>query len=144
MARASILVLSSVVLLLRLAAGFNLTDYALTVESLVHDPEFVEEFMKWSAELLSDPEYIDGPAPPPFPCSTEGMRSVQTPTSVHALRPGDIQCVAAMGDSITAGMGARAITPIGVLLENRGRTNRLFVPPSHLALRRSFVVDWRR
>ncbi|CAF4396932.1 unnamed protein product [Rotaria sp. Silwood2] len=48
------------------------------------------------------------------------MRSLETPTSVHALRPGDIQCVAAMGDSLTAAMGAHAITPIGVLLENRG------------------------
>ncbi|CAF3768328.1 unnamed protein product [Rotaria sp. Silwood1] len=48
------------------------------------------------------------------------MRSLETPTSVHALRPGDIQCVAALGDSLTAGMGAHAITPLGVLLENRG------------------------
>ncbi|CAF1089174.1 unnamed protein product [Rotaria sordida] len=69
---------------------------------------------------MSDPDYLYGTSPQPFPCSTKSMRSSEIPKSVHALRPGDIQCVAAMGDSLTAGMGAHAITPVGVLLENRG------------------------
>jgi hypothetical protein len=41
---------------------------------------------------------------------------------VHQLRPEDIQCVAALGDSLTAGLGAHAATPIGLVTENRGRT----------------------
>jgi hypothetical protein len=34
--------------------------------------------------------------------------------------PGDIDVIAAMGDSLTAANGAKANTIIGVLLENRG------------------------
>ncbi|CAF3909934.1 unnamed protein product [Rotaria sp. Silwood1] len=48
------------------------------------------------------------------------MRSPTIPKSVHELRPGDIQCVAAMGDSLTAGLGAKAKTPIGLVTEYRG------------------------
>ncbi|CAF0892438.1 unnamed protein product [Adineta ricciae] len=121
MARISILLLSLVVLFSNNANSFNLTEYASIIESLSLDGQFIEEYAKWTLELLSDPDYIDGPTPPPFPCSTDGMTSAEVPTSVHALRPGDIQCVAALGDSITAAMGARALTPVGVLLENRGR-----------------------
>lgn len=42
------------------------------------------------------------------------------PTSVHALRPGDIDLVAALGDSITAGNGAGADTIVGVINNYRG------------------------
>ncbi|CAF3277505.1 unnamed protein product [Rotaria socialis] len=101
-------------------AGFNLTEHHLTIEELALDAHFVEEYAKWSLELFSQPDYLYGPPSQPFPCTTEGMQSSEIPTSVHALRPGDIQCVAALGDSLTAGMGAHAITPVGVLLENRG------------------------
>ena len=34
----------------------------------------------------------------PFPCSTSGFKSTTPPTSVHQLRPGDIQVVGALGD----------------------------------------------
>jgi hypothetical protein len=43
------------------------------------------------------------------------------PTSVHTLRPSDVKCVGALGDSLTAGLGAHAITPIGLFYENRGK-----------------------
>ncbi|CAF3934385.1 unnamed protein product [Rotaria sordida] len=69
---------------------------------------------------MSEPDYFYDKLSETFPCSTKGMRSPTVPTSVHALRPGDIQCVAAMGDSLTAALGAKAITPAGLLLENRG------------------------
>ncbi|XP_035785385.1 phospholipase B1, membrane-associated-like isoform X2 [Anopheles albimanus] len=55
-----------------------------------------------------------------FPCSTEGMRSPQVPTSVHELRPGDIDVVAAMGDSQTAGTGAIATEILELAIDNRG------------------------
>ncbi|CAF4107567.1 unnamed protein product [Rotaria sordida] len=42
------------------------------------------------------------------------------PTSVHALRPTDIQHTGAMGDSLTAANGAKATTVVGVLVEYRG------------------------
>jgi len=76
--------------------------------------------MKWSLELFSQPDYMYGSAPVPFPCKTEGMKSSEVPTSVHALRPGDIECVAAIGDSLTAGLGAHAHTPLGLFGEVRG------------------------
>jgi phospholipase B1 len=54
-----------------------------------------------------------------FPC-TALTPSPTVPTSVHALRPADIQHVAAMGDSLTAANGAKAFTIIALLIEYRG------------------------
>ncbi|XP_054259346.1 phospholipase B1, membrane-associated-like [Macrosteles quadrilineatus] len=56
----------------------------------------------------------------PFPCQTEGFRSPERPDSVHRLRPGDIDVVGALGDSLTAGNGAAASTLLHVYTENRG------------------------
>ncbi|XP_040151388.1 phospholipase B1, membrane-associated isoform X1 [Anopheles arabiensis] len=65
---------------------------------------------------------IQLPIPPdqPFPCPTEGMRSARVPTSVHELRPGDIDVVAALGDSLTAGTGVLATGILELIIENRG------------------------
>ncbi|XP_063719152.1 phospholipase B1, membrane-associated-like [Symsagittifera roscoffensis] len=42
------------------------------------------------------------------------------PTSAHALRPGDVKIVAALGDSLTAANGAGATTIYGVVNNYRG------------------------
>ncbi|KAI4898566.1 hypothetical protein NFI96_023156 [Prochilodus magdalenae] len=42
------------------------------------------------------------------------------PASVHKLRPGDINVVAAVGDSITAGFGAKATNLLELPIEERG------------------------
>ena len=58
-----------------------------------------------------------------FPCAlahTSGRRSANRPTSVHKLRPGDIQVIASMGDSLSAGLGALARSEFTLLVENRG------------------------
>uniref|UniRef100_A0A182TBB0 SGNH hydrolase-type esterase domain-containing protein n=1 Tax=Anopheles maculatus TaxID=74869 RepID=A0A182TBB0_9DIPT len=55
-----------------------------------------------------------------FPCPTEGMRSATVPTSVHELRPGDIDVIAALGDSLTAGTGVLATGILELIIENRG------------------------
>ena len=39
---------------------------------------------------------------------------------MHKLRPGDVQVVAALGDSITAGVGARANSVLDIFKEYRG------------------------
>jgi len=52
--------------------------------------------------------------PPSGPSATK-------PTSVHKLRPADVDVVAAIGDSLTAANGALALTPLGLLTEYRGR-----------------------
>uniref|UniRef100_A0A1B6GTS3 Phospholipase B1, membrane-associated n=1 Tax=Cuerna arida TaxID=1464854 RepID=A0A1B6GTS3_9HEMI len=56
----------------------------------------------------------------PFPCRTAGFRSAMRPVSVHRLRPGDIDVVGALGDSLTAGNGAAASSLVHVYTENRG------------------------
>nr|CAD7408158.1 unnamed protein product [Timema poppensis] len=60
------------------------------------------------------------PLSTPFPCNTEGGRSPTPPTSVHKLRPGDIDVIGAMGDSITGGNGIAARNLLQVLVDNRG------------------------
>ena len=76
-------------------------------------------------ELETSTEYF--PHLPPtqhnFPCDRElGRRRAGEPkaTSVHALRPGDVEIVAAMGDSITAALGERSATILTDPIEWRG------------------------
>ena len=58
-----------------------------------------------------------------FPCAlahTSRRRSAYRPTSVHKLRPGDIEVIASLGDSLSAGLGALARSEFQLLIENRG------------------------
>lgn len=55
-----------------------------------------------------------------FPCDTHVGKSVDVPTSVHKLRPGDINVIAAIGDSLTAASGANSLSFADLLVENRG------------------------
>ncbi|KAM6973043.1 phospholipase B1, membrane-associated [Aplochiton taeniatus] len=54
-----------------------------------------------------------------FTC-TNTAPSNTVPTSVHKLKPGDIKVVAALGDSITAGFGAKAKNLLQLSTEYRG------------------------
>ncbi|XP_043797712.1 phospholipase B1, membrane-associated-like isoform X4 [Apis laboriosa] len=56
----------------------------------------------------------------PFPCNLTDSRSPIVPNSVHRLRPGDIDVIAAIGDSLTAGVGIFATNLIELSIENRG------------------------
>ncbi len=98
--------------------AFDADDYIAYIEKLSQDEKFVEEYSKWSLELFSQPDYIYGKRHDKFPCPA--AKDTIVPTSVHALRPSDVKCVGAMGDSLTAGLGAHALTPIGLYFENRG------------------------
>ena len=49
-----------------------------------------------------------------------GGRSPEVPESVHRLRPGDIDVIAAMGDSLTVGVGMTSTNILDLLTENRG------------------------
>lgn len=55
-----------------------------------------------------------------FFCDVRGTRSKLVPKSVHTLRPGDIDIVGAIGDSLTAGNGAFALDVLQVVVEGRG------------------------
>ncbi|KAK4882882.1 hypothetical protein RN001_006201 [Aquatica leii] len=60
----------------------------------------------------------------PFPCINQtgiGIgKSYTKPSSVHKLRPGDIDIIAAMGDSLIAGSGALEEWALGNMIEHRG------------------------
>ncbi|XP_046392153.1 phospholipase B1, membrane-associated-like [Ischnura elegans] len=64
------------------------------------------------------------PLSTPFPCEVAEnrpkWRSDTKPTSVHKLRPGDIDVVSAMGDSIASGNAARERSTWGLIISDRG------------------------
>lgn len=49
-----------------------------------------------------------------------GARSSVQPVTAHMVRPGDIDVIAAIGDSLTAGNGALATNILQVFIENKG------------------------
>ncbi|GAB0096523.1 phospholipase B1, membrane-associated-like [Sergentomyia squamirostris] len=52
-----------------------------------------------------------------------GRRSDIVPLSVHQLRPGDIDIIGAVGDSLTAGNGVMATNIFQLSVENKGMTS---------------------
>ncbi|XP_076290524.1 phospholipase B1, membrane-associated-like [Lasioglossum baleicum] len=56
----------------------------------------------------------------PFPCNVTGGRSSQVPTSVNSLRPGDIDVIGGIGDSLTAGNAISAKNFFELGIESRG------------------------
>jgi len=79
-----------------------------------HEEAFAEIYSKDQVRLQTQKAAED------FRC--DSMRpSREPPTSVHMLRPADVNVIGALGDSLTAGNGARARTILGVLQEDRGR-----------------------
>lgn len=63
---------------------------------------------------------VQMPEDAPFPCSVEGFRSSTPPTGVHEVRPGDIDVIGAMGDSLTVGQGVLGTNLLNFIQENRG------------------------
>ncbi|XP_968734.1 phospholipase B1, membrane-associated isoform X1 [Tribolium castaneum] len=55
-----------------------------------------------------------------FPCPLNNTRSPQPPENVNKVRPGDIDVIAGLGDSITAGVGLMAVNLLQIFLEYRG------------------------
>ncbi|KAG8239899.1 hypothetical protein J437_LFUL019491, partial [Ladona fulva] len=70
---------------------------------------------------IKDEAQREVPPSIPFPCDVRGHRSPTPPTSVHSLRPGDIDVIGAIGDSLTAATSALGQTVLDlVTLDNRG------------------------
>ncbi|XP_017881302.1 phospholipase B1, membrane-associated-like [Ceratina calcarata] len=65
------------------------------------------------------------PSNVPFPCNVTGGRSAKVPDSVNRLRPGDIDVIAGMGDSLTAGHGLFARDLLESRIENRGASGAI-------------------
>jgi len=79
--------------------------------------ELEEHFRHWN-DLHGPEEDIAK-----FSCDVSvGTRSKHRPTSVHRLKPGDIDVVAALGDSVTAAFAAKSrnLFEYKKLIENRG------------------------
>ncbi|KAI0237112.1 Phospholipase B1, membrane-associated [Lamellibrachia satsuma] len=57
----------------------------------------------------------------PFNCTVKTSPN-GSPKTVHELRPSDVNVVAAMGDSVTAGYGLGADNVLEVLVQNRGES----------------------
>ncbi|KAH8269312.1 hypothetical protein KR018_002326 [Drosophila ironensis] len=58
----------------------------------------------------------------PFFCPLNNSRSSSPPTSIERLRPGDIDIIAAFGDSLSAGNGILSNNAIDMINEFRGLT----------------------
>lgn len=101
--------------------AFNAENYINYIEDLSHDDTFFDEYTIWSSKLFSQRDYIYGISHDKFPCLIVQSNDTNSiPTSVHTLRANDIKCIGAIGDSFTTGLGARAITPVDLLFEDRG------------------------
>jgi phospholipase B1 len=135
--------LSLIVLLINNIKSLKIDEYTKLIEELILDEQFLEDYTKWSFKLFSQPDYIYGKKPGAYPCDIPEKGARNDPITVHSLRPIDVQCVGAIGDSLTAGLGAHALTPIGLFTENRGVSwsiggdytyNRLLTFPNILRL----------
>ncbi|KAH8324831.1 hypothetical protein KR074_007051 [Drosophila pseudoananassae] len=65
---------------------------------------------------------VQVPKTEPFPCPLNNTRSSSPPTSIERLRPGDIDIIAAFGDSISAGNGILSNNALDMINEFRGLT----------------------
>ena len=98
-------------------------NYAAHIDALSHNETFLDEFAEWAFKLFSKSAYLYGDSHRQFPCQIKAIDSQRNvPVSVHSLRPSDVKCVAALGDSFITGLAAHAITPNELLVENRGKT----------------------
>jgi hypothetical protein len=112
--------LSLIVLVINNIKSLKVDEYIQAIEEKIVDEQFLEDYTNWSLKLFSESDYIYGKKPEPFPCEIPSQVERNDPITVHSLRPIDVQCVGALGDSLTAGLGAHALTPIGLYTENRG------------------------
>lgn len=106
-------------LIISTASSDFVSEYEELIFKINADPELHEDFdnnVKYALSL--DENYINHVPNTKFNCKVKPTESFEA-TNVHELTPSDIKVVAALGDSITAGVGAEAITPLGLLIENR-------------------------
>lgn len=88
------------------ASSLALPQLPLSLSSLIHDSR-----PNCSTNLIKNEirKKVQKPLPDTaqFPCNPHGPggRSEHPPMSAHSVRPGDIDIIAAIGDSLTAGNG---------------------------------------
>ncbi|XP_070578252.1 phospholipase B1, membrane-associated-like [Ptychodera flava] len=87
-------------------------EYLKAIDSLSEEQKTKERIVK---PFLIDP-------PEEFPCEVKlpGLFDRPQGIDVHHLHPTDIRVIGALGDSLTAGNGAKATNPVQCLFEYRG------------------------
>lgn len=103
----------------------DIQGYTEFIDKLNNDVKFIDEYMTWSSKLFAQSNYLYGDVHKTSPCSIETIEDDDEmyddkPESVHQLRPKNVNCIAAFGDSFTTGLNAHATTPADLLLEDRG------------------------
>lgn len=108
-------------ILFGLVISFDTNEYQDSIDYVTSNQSLIDDFtehMKYLLEL--DPNYLDYKPEAEFDCEITNRVDSKVPTSVHKLRPSDVKVVAALGDSLTAALGGRANTVVGLLTEYRG------------------------
>lgn len=111
------IILLITVQLIALNQAFNLTEYTNTIKLLMSDIKYEKDLKQHINNILAiDPDYYNYKPIAKFDCDVSGSEPAR---SVHKLRPSDVKVVAALGDSLTASLGAKATTVFGLLYEYR-------------------------
>ena len=108
------------ILTLEQSNELNIDDYSQNVEVLLDNSTLLKDFDDYLNYLLSiDPKYGTGKTLKDLDFNCEPI-SASPAQSVNKLKPNDIKIVAALGDSITAALGAKSLTLKDVQIEYRG------------------------
>lgn len=109
-----------ILVLIGLVSSLDISQYEDSVKKMSANKRFQDDFERQLNYVLSlDENYLNYKPEVKFNCDVSNLTS-ETPVSVHRLKPSDVKVIAALGDSITAGVGAEAFTIVGLLIENRG------------------------
>lgn len=102
------------------SATSSIDEWIDIVTNANQNATFKSDFIDHLNYLQSiDPNYFNYKPETSFDCDTSDISPIP-PISVHKLRPSDIKVIGAFGDSLTAALGAKALTIFGLLKEYRG------------------------
>lgn len=108
--------------------SFNIKAHEASILALNRNRHFLRQFNENIDRLLKlDENYLEfKPSGTEFDCKPIDNcveDRLRADISINTLKPSDIKVTAAIGDSLTAGLGAKASTIIGLLFEYRGDIN---------------------
>lgn len=114
----------SILCLIHTSTSFNVKLFKKVVKKMSKDLYFQKDFIDNVINILErEPYYYDWtPFSNNYTFDCDYSQSYPPATSVHRLRPNDIRVVAALGDSLTAGLGSIAKNVDGLSIEYRGRS----------------------
>ncbi len=103
------------------SAAFNTDKLITQITNLSQTTGAAHRFDKHLNILLSlDKDYLSFKHTAEFNCNTTQYSTGDNQVTINTLKPADIRVVAALGDSLTAGLGAGASNIEELLLEYRG------------------------